>query len=452
MQRARVSFIVTSCAFPLLCPYASAQPTEGVEFEATKNLVVMIEGKLGEAPTQGAGIVFANQGGFVYIATAYHVVRPGEKKATALKVQFRQMPAALFAAVHHPQASPAHDLAVIRVKAPEGLQFRLDRLADMASLKKGDKVYAVGFPGGTDHWGVTYNPGFVRIVDALTLKVEAPPIVIGYSGGALIDQRSMLAGMLQTTDGVMAMALRMDRALEVIRTEMALPVQLSSRVAGASTKNPIDGLAYVWIPPGRFTMGCSKGDDQCNGDERPSHEVEITTGYWMGQTEVTQEAYRLVTGEDPSEFKGAARPVESVSWSEANAYCGKVGLRLPTEAEWEYAGRAGSPVVPKFGELDAIAWWGANSSNTTHDVGGKQPNRWNLHDTLGNVWEWVADWYEAADYQVGEGKDPKGPRSGKGRVMRGGSWYSRVRVSARLGNDPRHRNNNMGFRCAGELP
>ncbi len=452
MRRGKLAFIVTLCALPLLCPSVSAQPTEGLEFEATKNLVVMIEGKLGENPTRGAGIVFANQGGFVYIATAYHVVRPGEKKATDLKVQFRQMPAAPFAAEHHPRASPAHDLAVIRVTAPLGLQFRLHRLADMASVKKGDKVYAVGYPGGTDRWGVTYNPGFVQSVDARTLKVEAPPIVIGYSGGALIDQRSMLAGMLQTTDGVMAMALRMDRALEVIRTEMTLPVQLSSRVAGASTKNPIDGLAYVWIPPGRFTMGCSKGDDQCGEDERPTHDVEITIGYWIGQTEVTQEAYRRVTGEDPSEFKGAARPVENVSWNEANAYCRKVALRLPTEAEWEYAGRSGSPGVPKFDELDAIAWWGANSSNTTHDVGGKRSNGWNLHDILGNVWEWVANWYEAADYQVGEGKDPKGPRIGKGRVMRGGSWYGRVRVSQRMGNNPRARSNNMGFRCAGELP
>ncbi len=454
MRRAIVSIIVIWCALSPLCPRASAQPTEGSEFDATKNLVVTIEGKLGETPTQGAGIVFANQGGFVYIATAFHVVRRGENIATDLRVRFAQKPNQEFPAEHHPRAWYEHDLSVIRVKTPPGLQFRLDRLAPPASVKKRDKVYAIGYPNA-ERWAVTFNPGFVRTIDAQTLTVESPSIVAGYSGGALINQRNLLVGIVQGTDALMANALRLDEALNLIRQEVELPIQLSLRTPGASRTNPKDGLPYVWIPPGKFMMGCSKEDKGCSLDESPPHQVEITLGYWMGQTEVTQEAYRRVTGEDPSKFKGANRPVERVSWTEAQDYCVKVGLRLPTEAEWEYAARAGSTEA-RYGEVDAVAWYRTNASQQTHDVGGKQANRWNLYDTLGNAWEWVADWYDKDYYWAGEGKDPKGPSAGGQRVLRGGTWGGNpedVRVSDRDGwVGPAIRDYIIGFRCGGELP
>ena len=200
-------------------------------------------------------------------------------------------------------------------------------------------------------------------------------------------------------------------------------------------------------------MGCSKEDKECGSDESPPHEVEITQGFWMGQTEVTQSAYRRVTGQDPSNFKGAKRPVESVSWSEANNYCVSVGLRLPTEAEWEYAARAGSTEA-RHGGLDVVAWHYGNSSQTTHDVGLKQKNRWDLYDTLGNVWEWAADWYDKDYYQTKERKDPSGPGSGASRVLRGGSWNylpEYVRVSLRYRIEPAVGLDVIGFRCAGEL-
>ncbi len=439
----------------LLCPPASAQPT-GVEFEATKNLVVTIEGKLGETPTQGAGIVFANQGGFISIATAFHVVRRGENSAADLKVRFAPKPNQDFPAEHYPLAWYEHDLAVIRVKTPPGLQFRLDRLAPLASVKRGDKVYAIGYPGA-ERWAVTFNPGFVRIIDAQTLTVESPSIVAGYSGGALIDQQNLLVGLVQGTDALMARALRIDTALNLIRRENKLPVQLSHHVPARSKTNPKDGLEYVLIPPGRFIMGCSKDDEECQDDEFPPHEVKITNGFWMSQTEVTQAAYRRVMGEDPSEFKGAKRPVDSVDWEQAKDFCAKVGLQLPTEAEWEYAARAGS-IEARYGELAAVAWHGESRSGTTHDVGGRQPNGWKLHDMLGNVWEWVADWYEKDDYQAKDGIDPKGPRTGKMRGMRGGSWEDHkknIRASARNAHEPvapdSESTNHIGFRCAGEL-
>ena len=203
-----------------------------------------------------------------------------------------------------------------------------------------------------------------------------------------------------------------------------------------SKVNPKDGLTYVWIPPGRFMMGCSPGDMECFDDEKPAHEVAIPSGFWLGQTPVTQQAYQRVTGQNPSSYKGANLPVETVSWEEAQSYCQAIGGRLPTEAEWEYAARAGTTGA-RYGDLDQIAWYSGNSGNRTHEVGQKQPNAWGLFDMLGNVWQWAADWYTEGQY----------------RALRGGSWSNdprSVRVSNRFRFEPGYRNYNFGFRCVGE--
>jgi formylglycine-generating enzyme required for sulfatase activity len=151
--------------------------------------------------------------------------------------------------------------------------------------------------------------------------------------------------------------------------------------------------------------------------------------------------------------------VDSVSWDEAQNYCQATGMRLPTEAEWEYAARAGT-TSSRYGDLDHIAWYGVNSGDKTHEVMQKQPNAWNLYDMQGNVWQWTADWYAAWPAAGGSvsdpGSDPRGPGSGKIRVLRGGSWGNGpafVRVSARSGNEPENRSNVVGLRCAGnEFP
>jgi formylglycine-generating enzyme required for sulfatase activity len=213
--------------------------------------------------------------------------------------------------------------------------------------------------------------------------------------------------------------------------------------------NPKDGLKYVWIPPGRFMMGCSPGDNQCDNREKPAHQVTITKGFWMGQTAVTQEAYQKVTGTNPSYFKGAKFPVETVSWNEAQSYCQAVGMGLPTEAEWEYAARAGTTAA-RYGNLNDIAWNSDGSDQRTHEVGLKQANAFGLYDMLGNVAEWVADWF--GEYPGGSQRDPGGPARGLRRVNRGGFLYLGpyvARASSRGQLEPDSRSGILGFRCAG---
>jgi formylglycine-generating enzyme required for sulfatase activity len=156
-------------------------------------------------------------------------------------------------------------------------------------------------------------------------------------------------------------------------------------------------------------MGCSPGDGEGDDDEKPAHLVTISRGFWMGQTPVTQEAFQLLMGANPSYFEGAKLPVHSTTWDDALSYCQTVGMRLPTEAEWEYAARAGT-TTPRYGELKDIAWYCENSGQQVHPVGEKIPNAWGFYDMLGNVAEWVADWY-ADRYPRGSVIDPQGPPS-----------------------------------------
>ena len=228
------------------------------------------------------------------------------------------------------------------------------------------------------------------------------------------------------------------------------PATTTEHRVGETKVNPRDGLTYVWIPPGTFTMGCSLGDSECQDDEKPAHQVNISKGFWIGQTEVTQDAYQRVAGNNPSNFKGGRLPVETVTWNDAQSYCGAAGMRLPTEAEWEYAARAGDSSA-RYGPLDSVAWYSANSGSKTHEVAQKQANRFGLFDMLGNVWEWVADWY--GPYAAGNQRDPHGPSGGQYRVLRGGSWGNDpagARVSCRGRDDPEVRGGSIGLRCAGE--
>jgi sulfatase modifying factor 1 len=228
-----------------------------------------------------------------------------------------------------------------------------------------------------------------------------------------------------------------------------------------------------WIEPGNFLMGSPENELGRYDDEGPQHEVTIPHGFWVGQTPVTQEFYETVAGKNPSHFEGdARRPVENVSWRDAVAFCDKLNnllpecgdmhARLPSEAEWEYACRAGTtaalhndkPLTSETGacpNLDEVAWYHQNSKSTTHAVGAKLPNRWGLYDMLGNVWEWCEDqWhsnYEGApdDGSAWCGEDTEGAY----RVTRGGCWLSYARYcrsAYRIGWLPGFRRQDLGFR------
>ena len=211
------------------------------------------------------------------------------------------------------------------------------------------------------------------------------------------------------------------------------------------------GMEFVLIPVGTFEMGSNEGRD----NEHPVHTVEITKPFYLGKYPVTQAEWKAVMGKNPSEYKGANRPVEQVSWNDVqefvevlNARDRRYRYRLPTEAEWEYACRAGEGDTYER-DLDAVAWYDENLGEETHPVGEKQPNAWGLYDMLGNVWEWVQDRYDGDYYELSPGQDPQGPVSGEIRVLRGGSseeYANFVRCAARSDDGPYLRYDSVGFR------
>jgi formylglycine-generating enzyme required for sulfatase activity len=186
-------------------------------------------------------------------------------------------------------------------------------------------------------------------------------------------------------------------------------------------------FTMVRIPAGSFRMGSKAGKEH----EQPIHDVTISRDFWIGKFPVTQAQYQAVTGSNPSDFRkaGPEAPVDQVNWDDTQAYIARLNdqqtaftFRLPTEAEWEYACRAGSE-GETYGPLEAIAWFAGNSGQTTHPVGQKLPNDFGLHDMLGNVWQWCQDAYSPTYYATSPATDPQGlPGATWGRVLRGGSW------------------------------
>ena len=208
------------------------------------------------------------------------------------------------------------------------------------------------------------------------------------------------------------------------------------------------GMKLVLIKGGSFTMGGDPAREDVDTDER-QFKATISKDYYIGVFEVTQSQYAKVMGKNPSQFQGkrvngstSNFPVEQVSWNDAVQFCKKLSerpkeraagrtYRLPTEAEWEYACRAGTETSFSFGDdpgrLGEYAWFASNGQERTHEVGKKKPNAWGLHDMHGNAWEWCADWYDY--YPRASTVDPTGPPSGSDRVYRGGSWNYEPRYS-----------------------
>ena len=264
------------------------------------------------------------------------------------------------------------------------------------------------------------------------------------------------------------------------------PPATRERRAGDLWTEPATGMRFRYIPAGTFQMG-SPEDEEGRDNDETRHEVTLTQGYWMGETEVTQAQWRELMGNNPSSFTacGDDCPVETVNWFEAIAFAntmsekagrtpcyrvsganGKVagdgltyeaiervdsctGFRLPTEAEWERVARAGTTTSMYAQDVDSLAWYAANSKRTTHPVGMKSANSWGFHDMLGNVYEWTWDWQGA--YPPGHQINPVGPGGGSSRVLRGGSWGSLaqgMRAAYRYSQPPGARFSDYGFRLS----
>ncbi len=235
-----------------------------------------------------------------------------------------------------------------------------------------------------------------------------------------------------------------------------------------SAGQPIPPVVMKWIPAGKFQMGSTSRTDPDRNPGEILHDVTLTRGFWLMETEMTQEVYWAVTGTYPSRFNDPKNPVDSVNSVEAEDFCRNIGsqlkqfynltgfeFRLPTEAEWEYACRAGTTTAvyvnyrDRDQELEEIAWWGGNAGNAPHHVRQKRPNAWGLYDMIGNVDEWCSDWF--GSYPTGSVTDPKGPSSGSSRVHRGGCWNlgsEWARSASRRSDGPGWRNQNLGFRPA----
>ena len=211
-------------------------------------------------------------------------------------------------------------------------------------------------------------------------------------------------------------------------------------------------IDMVLIPGGTFQMGSTSSE--AYGNEQPVHQVTLSS-FYIGKYEVTQGQWKAVMGNNPSYLpKGDNYPVEQVSWDDVQSFITKLNqmtgkrYRLPTEAEWEYAARGGT-TGDRYGNINDIAWYSSNSGSSTHPVGGKQPNAYGLYDMLGNVWEWVQDWY--GSYTSSAKTNPTGLSSGSDRVVRGGSWsfFARyVGAPYRSRDTPGLRGKYLGFRLA----
>jgi sulfatase modifying factor 1 len=272
-----------------------------------------------------------------------------------------------------------------------------------------------------------------------------------------VDNSDGASMRLTRTSPAGILAHRVSRKVDLVNRLLQQEPAENSLPAG--TLRSFGATECIWCPPGQFMMGSPEHEDKRRDDE-VQHRVTLTAGFWISKSPTTQAEYVGVVGCNPSKFKNVDQPVETVSWDEAVKYCRKLtkqqhaeGIipdgwewRLPTEAEWEFAARAGHPGA-RYGDLESIAWYWLNA-DTPKASGWNIPNNWGLHDVIGNVSEWCSDWY--GKYDTSLSNNPTGPSIGKYRVVRGDDCVSFddscLRFASRGRAIPESRKDNIGFR------
>ncbi len=284
------------------------------------------------------------------------------------------------------------------------------------STPEGAKVYVNG-----DQKGVT----------PLTISGLSPGSVglkVVHDGYEMVeDTVQMEAGKEETMNYTLARVAVAPPTRPGLETQVK-PPSVTTSSTQREWKDPATGMEFVWVEGGTYQMGCGSGD--CPPNESPEHEVTVS-GFWIGKYTVTQGQWQKVMGSNPSGFKkGDNYPVETVTWDDAKEFIRKLNgkngytFRLPTEAEWEYAARSGGKAEKYAGgnDIDAVAWYGANSGKSTHPVGTKAPNGLGIYDMSGNVWQWCEDVYDDDAYGKHQRNNPVSTSGGSLRVLRGGSW------------------------------
>ncbi|MEO0414951.1 MAG: SUMF1/EgtB/PvdO family nonheme iron enzyme [Verrucomicrobiota bacterium] len=287
----------------------------------------------------------------------------------------------------------------------------------------------------------------------------------------IAEMEAAMANQSENSSRVTELQAELERMKQEVRSKPSVeptmeanefPTSSESRMQGtkAGEQREFAGIKFRWCPPGTFQMGSPSSEPNRSDDEK-QHMVTLTKGFWIAETECTQAEWQRVMGSNPSRFSGSDRPVEEVSWEDAQEYLSKLNqansfsggwkFNLPTEAQWEYACRAGTTTAYAFGSSlsSSEANFDENVDETTS--ARKYPaNKWGIYDMHGNVWEWCRDWY-GEDYYVEGQRDPQGPSDGSNRVLRGGGWSSFdhfCRSAYRIGITPDYRGNDLGFRLA----
>ncbi|HEX5717707.1 MAG TPA: SUMF1/EgtB/PvdO family nonheme iron enzyme [Thermoanaerobaculia bacterium] len=421
--------------------------------------VVRISGTRKGTPVRGSGFVVGLDRDKATVVTASHVIEGAQQ----LEVTFAVDPTESFPAgvVLGMDAANPHGLAVFQVRGslPPGVTALSFEVENQPRI--GESLFLLGFlemapaPRATQRV-LSSRSGTLLLVDQR--------IGESFSGGPVL-QRGRVVGVVtetdeQTTYAVTAVVVRV--ALEgwgvkfggqssppmTSTATQTKPVAPAPEKCVPGKERIEASIVFVRICPGTFTMGSAEKDPKAFSNEKPAHQVTLSE-FWIGKTEITNEQYRGFR----SDHQGEARvPATGVSWNDAKAACEHFGSRLPTEAEWEYAARAGSQTAWSFGDdekrLSEYAWYDEREG-IPHTVGTKKPNAWGLHDVHGNAWEWVADWH--GTYSAATKFDPAGPTTGMYRVLRGGSIINvltALRSAARIEANPAKRNSLVGFRCA----